>query len=94
MEMINRIILWVVIVNFMVLGWAGCREAHPKLRIEKNTRDSLRPANEPDPQVIKNLGNNTKIVSGVPATAPDRNESAAEDPTKDKPGAIALKKEY
>ena len=92
--------LWLVFL--VVLGLAGCREAaSPDLRIEKNTLDSMHQVNsdsqkqttETNPQVVKNLGSNTKIVTGVPATVEDKNDVAAQDP-KDKPGAVAVKMEY
>ena len=76
--------LWLIF--FVVLGLVGCRKAgSPDLRVEKNTLDSM--------QVVKDLGSNAKIVTGVPAIVEDKHDLAAEDP-KDKPGAVALKMEY
>ena len=76
----------------MVLGLAGCRHAtSPDLRVEKNTLDSIHP--EAKPHVIKDLGSNTKIVTGVPATVGDKNDPTAQEP-KYKSGAVAVKMDY
>lgn len=84
-------------VVLAVFWLAGCRESNSDLRIEQKSVDSVRgsavnTANT-TPKVIKDVGSNVKIVTGEPATVPDKQEENAE-PLKDKPGAVAVKMEY
>ncbi len=73
----------------MVFWLAGCREQGPDLRIAQKTGDSV----ESEPTVIKQIGENVKIVTGEPAIAEDKSEENTL-PLEDKPGAVAVKMEY
>ena len=88
------------LIFLVALGLSGCREsASPDLRIEEHAKDSLRQVNsqtaDTNTEVVKDLGPNAKVVTGVPATTieQDKNQPDAQ-PAKDKPGAVAVKMEY
>ena len=89
-----------VAVSLVVLALAGCKRAvAPELRIQSGIPDAVRqvstegvnPANE---TVVKNLGPNAKIVTGVPATAEEDKSQVLAPTPKDDPGAVAVKVEY
>ena len=98
---LNRAIPGLIVV--LVLTLSGCREQSPSLRIQAEGADGIQStshaqapsATEPKPEVMEQINANTQVVTGVPATAEDKEDKPTDGKTaEDKTGAVAVQMQY
>ena len=81
---------------FLIALLAGCRQETPGLRVEKQASDAVKTldtSSSGGPEVIKEIGPNTQVVTGEPVMASDEKTADAQT-AKDKTGAVAVKTQF
>ena len=83
---------------FLVVVTAGCGRRDVEIRTDASKEvvwkvdPSSKEAN--GPEVIKEVGPNTTVVTGEPATTSENETEDAATTAEDKPGAVAVKTSY
>lgn len=84
-----------LLVIFLAIGFAGCKQSTPSLRMDTKAGDAVKEAG--GPEVIGQVGPNAQIVTGQNATTLDDQPTDPSDTAatgEDKAGAVGMKMEY